>query len=190
MKKISVFNYVTVDGFFAGPNGETDWFYVIRKDEEWDEYTHAQAQSGTAALVFGHTTYEMMKSYWPTASAIESDPVMAKAVNDSRKIVFSKTLRSVKGGPLWKNITLLHDIRPEEIRKLKETQDMLILGSGSIVQQLANLGLIDEVNLVVVPLILGAGKSMFKDVMRTNLKLLEVKTFKNGIVLLRFQVIA
>ncbi len=89
MRKISVFNHVTVDGFFAGPNGEIDWFKEIKKDDEWEKYTHGQAKSGSA-LMFGHTTYEMMKSYWPTPDAIKNNPDMAKVVNNSPKIVFSK----------------------------------------------------------------------------------------------------
>jgi dihydrofolate reductase len=186
MRKISVFNHVTVDGFFAGPKGEIDWFKVIPKDEEWDKYTHTRSQSGPT-LIFGHTTYELMKSFWPTPIGIRSDPDMARVMNSSPKIVFSKKLRRVKEGPHWKNIRLFPDIRPEEIRQLKEKEDMLILGSGAVVRQFANLGLIDEYNLVVVPLVLGTGKPLFKGVKQANLKLLEVKAFKNGIALLRYQ---
>lgn len=185
MKKITVFDHVTADGFFAGPHGEIDWFKSIKKDDEYDEYTHKQSKSG-GALIFGHTTYEMMKSYWPTPDAIKNDPGMAKVMNDSPKIVFSKTLKSVEEGPNWKNISLFHEIKPEEILKLKE-EDLTILGSGTIVQQFANFGLIDEYNLVVVPVILGAGKHLFKDVKKMNLKVLEARSFKNGIVVLRYQ---
>ncbi len=186
MRKITVFDHVTVDGFFAGPNDEIDWFKVIKKDDEWEKYTHAQAKSGST-LMFGHTTYEMMKSYWPTQDAIKNDPDMAKVVNNSPKIVFSKTLKSVEEGPNWKNIRILTEIRPEEILKLKQKEDIMIMGSGTIVQQLANFGLIDEYNLVVVPIILSVGKPLFKDVKKMNLKLLEARAFKNGIVLLRYQ---
>ncbi len=186
MRKITVFNHVTVDGFFAGPHGEIDWFKVIKKDDEWDKYTHEQSKSGST-LMFGHTTYEMMKSWWPTPDAIKNDPDMAKVVNNSPKIVFSKTLQSVEEGPNWKNITLLHEIEPEEIVKLKEKEDITIIGSGTIVQQLANLGLIDEYSLVVVPVILGAGKPLFKDAKKTNLKLLEARSFKNGVVMLKYR---
>jgi dihydrofolate reductase len=176
---------MSIDGFFAGLNGEIDWFKVIEKDNEWDKYTHSQAGSDNT-LIFGHTTYEMMKYYWPTPEAIKNDPEMAKSVNESPKIVFSKKLKSVKEEPRWKNITLYHEINPDEIIKLKKKNAMTILGSGSIVQQFANLGLIDEYFLVVVPLILGSGKCLFKDVKKLNLKLIEAKTFKNGIVLLHF----
>lgn len=186
MRKISVFNHVTVDGFFAGPHGEIDWFKVIKKDDEYDAYTHRQSKSSNT-LIFGHTTYEMMKSYWPTPDAIKNDPGMAKVVNNNPKIVFSKTLESVEEGPNWKNIRILHEIRPEEILKLKEKEDITILGSGTIVQQFANLGLIDEYQLVIAPVILGAGKYLFKDVKKMNLKLVDTRTFKNGIVLLTYR---
>jgi len=189
MRKTSVFIHVTVDGFFAGPNGEIDWFKVIKKDDEWDKYTHDQSSRSGNTLIFGHTTYEMMKTYWPTADAIKNDPIMARVVNNSPKIVFSKTLQSVEEGKNWKNIRLFNEIRREEIVNLKEQEgkDFTILGSGTIVQQFANLGLIDEYQLVIVPIVLGAGKPLFKDVKKTNLKLLEARAFKNGIVLLKYR---
>jgi dihydrofolate reductase len=183
------FNHITIDGFFAGPNGEIDWFKEIKKDDEYDAYTHEQSSRSGNTLIFGHTTYEMMKSYWPTPVAIKNDPGMAGVVNNSPKIVFSKTLKNVEEGVYWKNIKLYHEINPEEIINLKkqEGKDFTILGSGSIMQQFANLGLIDEYQLVVVPVVLGAGKPLFKDVKKTNLKLLEARAFSNGIVLLRYR---
>ena len=80
------------------------------------------------------------------------------------------------------------EIKLEEILKLKEEagEDFTILGSGSIVQQFADFGLIDEYQLVVVPVVLGAGKPLFKDVKKMNLKLLEARPFNNGVVLLRY----
>ncbi len=130
-----------------------------------------------------------MKSYWPTPDAIKNNPSMAEVMNNSPKIVFSKTLQSVEEGPHWKNITLFHEIKPEEVVKMKEQdgQDFTILGSGTIVQQFANLGLIDEYQLVVYPVILGAGKNLFNDVKKMNLQLVSSRAFKNGIVWLRYQ---
>jgi dihydrofolate reductase len=185
---LTVFNHVTVDGFFAGPHGEIDWFKAIRKDDEYEAYTHRQAQSG-ATLVFGRRTYDMMKSFWPTPAAIASDPAMARVVNGSPKIVFSKTLRSVKEERNWKSITLLHEIEPADIaaRKNAPGASLTILGSGTIVRQLGNLGLIDEYYLVIVPIVLGAGTSLFKDVEETSLELLDARTFKNGIALLSYR---
>jgi dihydrofolate reductase len=186
MKQISVFNHLSADGLFAGPNGEIDWFKLIKKDEEYDKFIHEQSKSGHT-LIFGRTTYDMMKSYWPTPDAIKNDPNMARLMNTSRKIVFSKTLKSVEEGPNWKNIKLLRDIRPEEIIKLKENEEMIILGSGTIVQQFSNLGLIDQYALAIVPVILGAGKPLFKDVKMMDLELVDSKSFRNGIVFMTYR---
>lgn len=181
MKTISVFNHVSVDGFFAGPNGESDWFHETAKDDEYDAYIHQQSTGGST-LLFGRTTYEMMQSYWPTPAALEADPAMAEVMDNSPKIVFSKTLKSVEESPTWKNVTLRRDIDRDEIVELKKKSDVTILGSGTIVRQLTNLGLIDEYHLIVVPVVLGSGKSLFEDVRKTTLKLVDSRKFANGLV--------
>ena len=112
---------------------------------------------------------------------------MAEVMNHSPKVVFSKQLLSTEDEPNWKNIRVFHHVDVEEIRTLKSKEDITILGSGTIVQQLTNLRLIDEYALVVVPIILGKGKPLFQDVDTTNLKLVEARTFSNGIALLRYQ---
>ena len=186
MSKITVFTHLSADGFFAGPNGEIDWFKAIPKDKDYDDFTHDQSSSGNA-LIFGRKTYEVMKNYWPTPEAIKTDPKMSEVVNNNTKIVFSKTLTRLDEGPNWKNLKLFHDIDPKEVLKLKNEKDMTILGSGTIVEQFANLGLIDEYELMIVPIVLGSGKALFKGVKKINLKLLEARAFKNGIVLQRYQ---
>ena len=186
MGRLTAFVHVTVDGFFAGPRGEIDWFKSIEKSEDYDAYTHEQAGSG-GSLVFGRTTYEMMKSYWPTPEAIKTDPDMAKAVDHSPKIVFTKTLKDAPEEPNWKNVTIVHEIDPKDVQKRKAKENLTILGSGSIVQQLSNLGLVDEYTLVVVPVVLGAGKHLFDGVKQRDLKLLESRAFKNGLTILRYR---
>ena len=116
------------------------------------------------------------------------DPAMAEVMNHSPKVVFSKQLLSAEDEPNWKNIRVFHHLDVEEIQTLKRKEDITILGSGTIVQQLANLRLIDEYALVVVPIILGKGKPLFQDVERMWLKLIEKRTFSNGVALLRYQV--
>jgi dihydrofolate reductase len=187
VNSIGVFNFVSVDGFFAGPNGEIDWFKAIGNDSEWQDYIKRSSGESGGTLVFGHTTYEMMKGYWPTQDALMNDPDMANVMNNSPKIVFSKTLGSVKEEVNWKNIKLLHTINKEEICDLKSKTNMTILGSGSIVQQFSNLDLIDEYTLVVVPIILGKGKPMFKGVKEISLKLADSIKFNNGVVLHRYK---
>ena len=185
MRKIIVFNLITVDGFFAGPNGEIDWHNY---DDEMGRHSVEQMKS-LGALIFGKTTYELMANYWPTPEGIKSEPVVAGIMNSIQKIVFSKTLKEVKDGTLWKNVKILREIKPADILELKKQEggDIAIFGSGTIVQQFANLGLIDEYRLIVNPLILGNGKPLFKDVKRMNLKLQSTRVFKNGNVLLCYQ---
>jgi dihydrofolate reductase len=187
MGTLTAFENVTLDGYFAGPRGEMDFFKNMKKDAQFEKYTHAAAQ-GDSTLIFGRTTYELMKSYWPTPAARKADPKMAKAVDESPKLVFSKTLKKVEDEPNWKNVTVVSGIDEKEIarRKKASRNGLTILGSGSIVQQLSRLGLIDEYHLVVMPIVLGEGKSLFEDV-ETKLELAESKPFKNGVVLLKYR---
>jgi dihydrofolate reductase len=184
MRKIIAFILISVDGYFAGPNGEIDWFKT-ENDDEFIAFTHEESRS-SAALIFGHTTYELMAGYWPTPDAIRKDPIMAGIMNGTPKIVFSKTLKPVNDGAVWKNVKVIHEINREEILSWKEQGEgtIAILGSGSIVQQFANSGLIDEYQFMVVPVILGAGKYLFRDFARMNLKLKESRVFGNGKVFL------
>ena len=185
MRKIIAFTNVSLDGYFAGPNGEIDWFKT--SDDEEKAFTHKAAKQ-SSTLIFGHTTYEMMAGFWPTADAARNDPVIAGVMNSAPKIVFSKTLKPVKDGPVWKNVRVLHEIKKEEVARLKEQAggDMVILGSGRIVQQLSNLDLIDEYQLMVHPLILGAGKYLFSGVNSMNLKLYDIRTFRSGKVFVTY----
>ena len=185
MRKIAAFTNVSVDGYFAGPDGEIDWFKG--SDEEEKAFTH-QAANQSATLIFGRTTYEMMAGYWPTRDAVKTDPVIAGVMNNSPKIVFSKTMKPVKDGPVWKHVTVLQEIDPEEIREMKKKAggDMVILGSGLIVQRLSNFGLIDEYQPDGPPGCPRYGKYLFSGVNRMNLKLNELRTFESGKVFLRY----
>jgi dihydrofolate reductase len=186
MRKIVAFTMVSVDGFFAGPNGEIDWFKT--EDDEDREFSAKQSES-SSLLIFGRTTYELMAGFWATPEAIQSNPSVAEVMNKTPKIVFSKTLQPVKEGPLWKNVTISREINPYEILQLKKEGEgnIAILGSGTVVRQFACLGLIDEYGLMVIPVILGTGKYLFRDVNRINLECLGIETFRNGRVLLRYR---
>lgn len=184
MRKIGVFENVSIDGYFAGPNGEIDWFVG---DEESSQFAKDQSSS-TDTILFGRVTYELMASYWPTAEAIKNDPVVAEVMNSASKIVFSRTLDKVE----WSNTKLVKNNIVEEIKKMKNQpgKGMVILGSGSIVSELGQHGLIDEYSFMVNPIILGSGRSIFQGIKdRLNLKLFETRTFKSGNVLLRYQTV-
>ena len=182
MRKLGVFNLVTLDGYFAGQGGDISWHNV---DEEFQELANAASNSGNT-LLFGRVTYELMASYWPTPAAIKDDPVVARGMNSAEKIVFSRTLDKVD----WNNTRLVKDGLLEEVRNLKEGsgKDLTVLGSGSVVSQLAQAGLIDEYQILLNPVVLGQGKTMFEGVKgRFSLKLTGTRTFKNGNVLLNYE---
>jgi dihydrofolate reductase len=182
MKKVSAFNFITLDGYFEGPKRDISWH---KHDAAGTAYAVEGLKSGNA-LLFGRVTYELMASYWPTPVAIQNDPVVAEGMNRAEKIVFSRTLKEVG----WNNSRLIKDNIGREIRNLKNTsgKDMTLLGSGSILTQLAEQGLIDEYEFMVDPVVLGEGTPMFKGIKhRLNLKLTSTRTFKNGNVLLCYQ---
>ena len=187
MRKIGAFENVSLDGYFAGPNGEIDWFVAHSGSQaELDEFAVDSIKS-TDTLLFGRVTYELMASYWPTAEAMRNSPRLAERMNSLQKIVFSRTLKQVK----WQNTKLINDNIEEEIKKMIDQpgKGMTILGSGSIVSAFAQQGLIDEYSIMVNPVILGSGRSIFQGIKdRLHLKLLNTRTFeKPGNVLLHYQ---
>ncbi len=181
MRKIIVSEMITVDGFFAGPNGEIDWHRV---DAEFNQYA-IDMLNAADTILFGRVTYEMMAGYWPTATVVTNDPVVAERMNNLAKIVFSTTQENLT----WNNSTVMKTIDATEITKIKQGggKDILIFGSGTIVSALASLGLIDEYRLIVNPVALGVGKTLFKDMKeRLKLKLAKTKIFSSGNVLLYY----
>lgn len=188
MRKLAVFNQITLDGYFAGPNGDISWAHKSAPDAEWNAFVSGNA-SGGGALVFGRITYQMMASYWPTPAAAKNDPVVAERMNHLPKIVFSRTLDNVS----WSNTTLVKGQLESEMRKLKNQPgpDMVILGSGSVASQLAQAGLIDDYQFVVNPTVLGTGRTMFEGVRdRVALRLTRTRAFGNGNVLLCYEPVA
>jgi len=178
MPRLAVFNNVTLDGFFSGTNGEFQWAKG-HMDAEFQAFIEENARPG-GVLVFGRKTYDLMRSYWPTPMALQNDPVVAEQMNALSKIVISRTMDEAT----WNNTRLVKGDLITEMRKLKADsggRDMTILGSGSIVSQLADAGLIDEFQVVVNPVVLGAGRTMFQTVKKPlELKCTNTRTFRNG----------
>jgi dihydrofolate reductase len=127
-----------------------------------------------------------MVSYWPTQAALVNDAEVAKGMNSAEKIVFSTTLKKAE----WNNTRLVSENMFEEVKKLKKIpcKDMTVLGSGSIITQFAEQGLIDEYQLLVDPVIIGEGRSIFKGISRQlDLKLKHTRTLKSGVALLCYE---
>jgi dihydrofolate reductase len=185
MRRLAVFNSVTLDGYFTGKDGDLSWAYAGSDDPEFRQFT-AENASGGGTLLFGRKTYEMMASYWPTPAAAKSDPKVAEGMNRMPKIVFSRRLEHAS----WDNTTVMRGDLTREVGDLKEGygEGLVILGSGSIVAQLAPAGLIDEYQLMVTPVVLGEGRTMFDGVDKAiALRLTETRSFRNGKVFLRYE---
>ena len=185
MLKLAVFNHVSLDGYFVDVKGSMSWAKSDTKDAEWNAFV-AENAKGDGPLLFGRVTYELMASFWPTPMADQHDPVVAERMNKLPKVVFSKTLDKAS----WSNTRLVKGDLVAEIRKMKKEpgEDMVILGSGSIVSQLAQEGLIDAYQVVVNPIVLGKGRTMFDGVKeKLNLKLTKTRAFGNGNVFLCYE---
>jgi len=185
MRRLVVFNNVSLDGYFVDGKGDMSWAHNTNPDAEWDAFGEENAKGG-GILLFGRVTYELMAGYWPTPLAAQNDPIVAEHMNTLPKVVFSRTLDQVS----WSNTTLVKGDLAAEVRKMKHApgQDMAVLGSGSIVSQLAQEGLVDEYQLVVSPVVLGAGRTLFDGLReKLALKLTKTRAFRNGNVLLCYE---
>lgn len=189
MRKVVLFLHTSLDGFVEGPNGTKDLQWVSYDD---DLVKHAHNLFTTVdTILWGRGTFHIMKEYWPTVpsnpSATPRDVEHSKWLDRTTKIVFSSTLDNVD----WVNSRLVKDNVAEEITKLKQQpgNDIMILGSPGLGHSLMQLGLIDEYQFTVSPVILGRGKPLFKGIdEKLRLKLLDSKTVPSGVVLLHYQV--
>jgi dihydrofolate reductase len=178
MRRILVKNHMTLDGFFEGPSREIDWFAF---DQQQFDDSLALLNS-VDALLFGRTTYEMMRAYWTVAPP---DPICDK-MNSLPKFVFSSTLQSAD----WNNTRVISGDIAEETLRLKQQPggDMVVLGSGRLASLLLERGLVDEYRLYLTPIVLGSGNPLFQQIsQKINLKLVNQKIFRSGVVALLYQ---
>ncbi len=182
MAKLTAFNFLTLNGYYKGENGDISWH---RHGGEEGEYS-ADSLASNNILVFGRVTYEMMAGYWPTDMARTNDPVVAKGMNDADKIVFSKTLRKAD----WKNTRIVNGDAVKSFRTLKANsdRDMTILGSGSLIGPLAEAGLIDGFEFMIDPVAIPSGTSIFYNTRHTiDLRLVGSRLFSSGVMLLSYE---
>ena len=184
MAKLVVFNLISVDGFFESSDHALDWFNV---DDEFNEFALHQLKS-VGAIFFGRKTYDGMFEYWTSEMAMQSDFEMYTLMNDTKKYVFSKTIKPLK----WKNSELISKDLISRVSEIKRShsKDIIVFGSGHLISSLLELGLIDEFRLMVVPVLLGKGKPLFQDLSNTiKLKSVEKKQFNSGNMLLTYLVL-
>lgn len=187
--------FVTLDGYMVGPDEDMSWV-VDGFDREMQADIAEEMSRQSDVFVFGRVTYEIFAAYWPSAVPYEEgdelnpaegkeDPRIIRALNDSPKLVFSKTLKRSE----WSNMRVVDDGLEDEIRRLKTQpgRAVSIQGSASIVQALARADLIDEYRLYVHPVLLGDGKPLFASgVDRQDFELAHIKPYANGVVAMSY----
>ncbi len=179
MRKVIMWNMVTLDGFFEGPKPwDIDWHEAVW-GEELEQFSLEQSKE-MDLLLFGRRTYEGMAAYWSNATG-----EIADFMNTMPKVVFSRTLETAG----WNNSRLVRGDAHEEVRKLKQQpgKHIFIFGSADLCATLTEHRLIDEYRLGLTPVVLGDGNSLFKaSPERLNLKLLEARPLRSGAVILRY----
>ena len=186
MRRVTVFESISLDGYFTDANNDISFAKEVEQDAEFDAFVAQNASGSDGVLLFGRITYEMMASFWPTPAAAELMPDVAKGMNSRPKIVFSRTLTQAA----WQNTTLVNADAVQHVRKLKEETgpDLAVLGSGTIVSQLAQAGLIDEYQFVIVPVVLGSGRTVFEGVTkRFSPRLQSTRRFANGTIFCSYE---
>ena len=177
MRKIVAGEFVSADGVMEA----ADQWQLPYQTEEMGEITERQIRDASAFLM-GRVTYEMFAGYWPTLKNNEFG--VADKMNSAPKYVVSTTLQKAD----WNNSTQLKSI--EELRKLKQQPGgtIAIIGSMKLVHSLLEAGLIDEVQVLVHPLVLGKGGRLFPDGYHSSMKLADSKVLSNGVVYLTYQI--
>ena len=180
MRKIIAAMRVSVDGFIQGPKRETDWVNT------WEDLFDLLPQIDTC--IVGRGMYPGHKQYWDSIltnpkAASKGEIAFARFTERTPHIILSKTLKKVT----WKNTRIVRDL--EEIRQMKQQpgKDIYAVGGARLFCSLMNQRLIDEVRLLVYPIVLGGGKALFKDVHeRHALKFVGVKPLESGLVRLTY----
>ena len=173
---------VSLDGFYEGPQHDLTWHNV---DHEFNDFADKQLDE-SSILVFGGRTYKMMADFWPSDIAIKMAPNTAKRMNSLDKIVFSRTLKRAD----WNNTELHNGDISTVIQNAKEKpgKEIAVLGSSDLCLSLIKEGLLDEIRIMVNPVVLGHGKTLFSGIInQLKLELTSERTFKSGNVLLTYK---
>lgn len=183
MRKLIMWNLVTLDGFFEGPKSwDLDWHEYVW-GEELERLSIEQSKS-IGMLLFGRVTYQGMAAYWSSATG-----EIAEFMNRVPKIVFSRTLAQAD----WNNTRLVKANAGQEVAALKQQpgKDLYLFGSADLSAGLMRNGLIDEYRLCLTPVVLGGGNPLFKaSPSRMRMKLVEARPLNSGAVILRYRTAA
>lgn len=183
MRKVIYSMSVSLDGFVETPGHAIDWVIV---DEELHRFFNDQARE-TGTHLYGRRLYELMAAYWPTADQDPATPGFmvdfARIWRSTPKVVFSTTLQSVD----WNSRLVRDDVAGEVARLKAQPGGDLAVGGPTLAATLIRLGLVDEYQVFVQPVVLGAGTPFFPPLEeKIALRLVETRTFASGVVYLRY----
>jgi dihydrofolate reductase len=180
MRKIYLFQNVSLDGYFEAPGHDLSW--AVQDFEAFP--SNANEQSG--AMLFGHRTYDMMKAFWPTPQAAQVAPQIAKFMNERLKYVASHKPFE----PGWENVTVLNGDVIAEVRNIKDQPggNIIVFGSNTLCVSLIQAGLLDEIQVMLNPVLIGEGTPLLKGLAgKVKLTLRDAQKFKSGNILLFYE---
>ncbi len=189
MRKIHLFVTLSLDGYFEGPNHDLSWHNV---DDEFNKYAIEQLRD-TGLILFGRRTYQLMEGFWPKAAVDPGTSLdnreIARLINNTEKIVFSRTLDSVQETENWKNVKLRRKVDPVEMRRLKEMPGKDIwVGTSDLAVSFIKEDLIDEFRFMINPVVVGGGRRIFEGLNRKlDLELTQSHKFDSGNMLLYYR---
>ncbi|SHF01231.1 Dihydrofolate reductase [Seinonella peptonophila] len=179
MRKVIVSEFISLDGVIENP----EWTFQFGSDEQ-QQYKYEELKESDA-LLLGRVTYEGFAANWP--NMIEQTGEYGQWMNNYPKYVISNTLDKAE----WNNSSVVKGDIAKELKELKEQpgKDILVFGSGALIQTLAQLDLVDEYRLMTFPIVLGKGQRLFGEGFKNQvLKLIDTKTFETGVQVLTYQV--
>ncbi|MGH3302819.1 MAG: dihydrofolate reductase family protein [Streptosporangiaceae bacterium] len=181
MRKIFGFLMVTLDGYHETTDGDLSWHNV---DAEFHEFAVAQLDEADT-LLFGRKTYLGMAAFWVSPAAMDALPATTERMNGYKKLVVSSTLTSAD----WAPSTLISDDVPARLARVKELpgRDIALIGSSELTASLLGTGLLDELRIMVNPVVLGAGHPALAGASRTSLALTRTRQFDSGNTLLVYR---
>jgi dihydrofolate reductase len=181
MRKIFAFLMVSLDGYHETAHGELFWHNI---DDEFHEFAVAQLDEADT-LLFGRKTYLGMAEFWQSPMALQAGAATTERMNGYGKIVVSRTLASAD----WAPSTLISDDVTGQLTKMKELpgKDIALLGSSTLAADLLDAGLIDELRVMVNPVVLGSGHPVLAGAARNGLDLLGLRRFASGNLLLTYR---
>lgn len=180
MRRIVLFQHISLDGYFEAPGHSIDWATA-----SYDPFSTGEAEP-TDGILLGHRTYDLMKGYWPTPEAQRNDPEVARFMNETQKYAVSHS----PFDPGWEHAAVISGDVVGEIRRLKEAPGatIMVFGSNTLCVTLMEEGLLDEIQVLVNPIVLGKGTSLFEGLSKhVPLTLIDSRTLDAGALLLTYR---